>query len=121
MQEQNFERQVKQKMEELSLTPSEPVWRKVEEQIRKKRDRRRFFFWLPLTVLVITGGVWFLSGIKSNNTSTAIINKEQKGDTENTTSTFEKNIADKIEKTQSLIKKDEKEKAITNRNFQQQN
>jgi hypothetical protein len=61
MQEQNFEKQVKQKMEELSLTPSEPVWEKVEEQIRKKRDRRRFFFWLPLTVLLVGGGVWFLS------------------------------------------------------------
>ena len=35
MQEQNFEKQVKQKMEELSLTPSEPVWKKVEEQIQK--------------------------------------------------------------------------------------
>ena len=37
MQEQNFEKQVKQKMEELSLTPSVPVWKKVEEQIRKKK------------------------------------------------------------------------------------
>jgi len=120
MQEQNFEKQVKQKMEELSLTPSEPVWAKVEEQIRKKRDRRRFFFWLPLTVLVITGGVWFLSGIKNNNNSIAIINKEQKNDTENTTSTFEKTKTDKIQKTEFLTKKDEKQTTITNRNFQQQ-
>jgi hypothetical protein len=35
MQEQNFEKQVQKKMEELSFTPSEPVWQKVEEEIRK--------------------------------------------------------------------------------------
>src|SRR5215213_4098222 len=57
MQEPNFEKQVRQKMEELSFTPSEPVWQKVEEQIRKKKERRRVFFWiLPFALL---GGIYF--------------------------------------------------------------
>lgn len=55
MHEQNFEKQVQQKMEELSLTPSAPVWQKVEEQIRKKKDRRRLLFWL-LPLLMVVGG-----------------------------------------------------------------
>ena len=61
MQEQNFEKQVRQKMEELSLTPSEPVWKNIDAQVRKKRDRRRLFFWLPLVAFVIGGGLWFVA------------------------------------------------------------
>jgi hypothetical protein len=41
MQENKFERNVKQKLDELSLTPSEPVWQKVEAAIQKKRKRRK--------------------------------------------------------------------------------
>jgi hypothetical protein len=60
MQEQNFEKQVQKKLEELNLPPSAPVWKKVEEQIRKKKDRRRIFFWLiPLALL--SGGTYFYS------------------------------------------------------------
>lgn len=49
-------------MEELSLTPSAPVWQKVEEQIRKKRDRRRLIFWLLPLLLVGGGAGWMLWG-----------------------------------------------------------
>lgn len=59
MHEQNFEKQVQQKMEELSLTPSAPVWQKVEGEIRKKKDRRRLIFWL-LPLLLVGGGAWWL-------------------------------------------------------------
>jgi hypothetical protein len=59
MHEQNFEKQVQQKMEELSLTPSAPVWQKVEGQIRKDKDRRRLIFWL-LPLLLVGGGAWWL-------------------------------------------------------------
>ena len=122
MQEQNFEKQVKQKMEELSLTPSEPVWKKVEEQIRKKRDRRRFFFWLPLTVLLVGGGVWLASGIKSSNNSIGVISKEQKKNTEDTISIIEETItSDKVQSRQPSIKTDKEQTTITKENFQQQN
>lgn len=52
-----FEKQVQQKMEELKLVPSDPVWQKVEMQIRKKKDRRRAILWIPLIVL-LAGGLW---------------------------------------------------------------
>jgi hypothetical protein len=52
-----FEKQVQQKLEELKLVPSEPVWEKVEMQIRKKKDRRRMIFWIPLFAF-IGAGLW---------------------------------------------------------------
>jgi hypothetical protein len=55
----DFEKQVQQKMEELKLVPSEPVWQKVEMQIRRKKDRRRLLFWLPLLGLLLGGGFWY--------------------------------------------------------------
>ncbi|ANE52750.1 outer membrane beta-barrel protein [Flavisolibacter tropicus] len=61
MQEQNFEKQVQHKLEELSLTPSVPVWQKVEKEIREKKKRRRaIVFWL-FPLLLGTGMFW---GIK---------------------------------------------------------
>jgi len=54
-----FEKQVQQKMEELKLVPSAPVWQKVEMQIRQKRDRRRLILWIPLLALLLGGGLWF--------------------------------------------------------------
>jgi hypothetical protein len=52
-----FEKQVQQKMEELNLVPSDPVWQKVEMQIQKKKDRRRMVIWIPLFV-VLAGALW---------------------------------------------------------------
>ena len=63
-----FEKQVQQKLEELKLVPSNPVWQKVEMQIRKKKERRRVILWLPLFVL-IAGGLWFSVDQYSNRTS----------------------------------------------------
>src|SRR6266498_2919518 len=64
-----FEKQVQQKMEELKLVPSEPVWQKVEMQIRKKKDRRRLIFWIPFLVLLLGGGLWTVINHYSNQAS----------------------------------------------------
>ena len=76
MQERNFEKQVRHKMEEFFLTPSDPVWKKIEEQVRKKRDRRRLFLWLPLSVLLLSGGLWFVATDINTNNSIAKTKKE---------------------------------------------
>ena len=47
-----FEKVVREKMDELKLVPSEPVWQKVEMQIRNKKDRRRLIFWIPFLALL---------------------------------------------------------------------
>ena len=57
----DFERQVQQKMEELDLVPSAPVWEKIESQISDKKDRRRYVLWFFLLCLLLGGGVTWLS------------------------------------------------------------
>jgi hypothetical protein len=63
----NFEKQVQQKMEELSFSPSAPVWQRVEEAIKKKKDRRRALLWLPLLFLLLGGSIWLLVNQKKTN------------------------------------------------------
>lgn len=112
MQEQNFEKQVKQKMEELSLTPSEPVWKKVEEQIGSKRHRRRFFFWLPLAVLLSGAGIWLVSININTNKTVAEIRTGQSNSSNDTASTLGKNTAgEKVGKKKTSIN-DDKQKTI---------
>ncbi|MFL5740033.1 MAG: hypothetical protein ACJ75B_07440 [Flavisolibacter sp.] len=55
-----FEKRVRQKMEELDFVPSSPVWEKIEVQIRNKKDRRRLILWLPLLALLLSGGLWWM-------------------------------------------------------------
>lgn len=55
-----FEKQVKQKMEELQLTPSVPVWEKIQMEIRPEKDRRRLLLWLPVCVLLLGGSAWWM-------------------------------------------------------------
>lgn len=69
-----FEKLVQQKMDELKLVPSEPVWQKVEMQIRKKKDRRRLIFWIPFLGLMLGGGLW----IGMNQYSKQVSYKENK-------------------------------------------
>lgn len=61
----NFEKQVQLKMEEFKLIPSDPVWQKVEKQIRKKREKRRFLFFLLFVGLLIGAGIWW--GLAGNS------------------------------------------------------
>lgn len=86
MQEQNFEKQVQKKLEELNLSPSAPVWKRVEEQIRKKKDRRRIFLWLiPFTFLC--GGIYFYSDsrklVEKNNSSSVAKTLQEKNSHKN--------------------------------------
>lgn len=121
MQEQNFEKQVRQKMEELSLTPSDPVWKKVEEQIRKKRDRRRLLFWLPLTVLLLSGGMWLVNNNIRDYNTIAGTNSEQEKNTRNTNSSLEKKSAAGEQQTTPFTEQEKEQPSGTIGNFHQQN
>src|SRR3954469_11898915 len=81
-----FEKQVQQKMEELNFVPSEPVWEKIEEQIRKKKDRRKAFLWLPFLLLLLAGGSWWLSSTDETSIASGgmALAKKQKTRIENT-------------------------------------
>ena len=69
MPDNHFENKVKQKLAELDFSPSEAVWQKVEEQIKKDNARRRLLIWLPLFGLLLGWGIWlFLPGKTMLNT-----------------------------------------------------
>ena len=53
MSDHDFEKRVKQKMDELRFSPSDAVWTGVARELRKERPSRR---WLWLSVLIITLG-----------------------------------------------------------------
>ncbi len=55
MQENKFEKGVQQQMEEFRIRPSEAVWQKVEEALRKKKKRRVVFFIFLLAGLSLLG------------------------------------------------------------------
>jgi len=89
MQERNFEKQVRSKMEELSITPSRPVWQKVEAEIKAKKDKRRVIFWLlPLLATGLFAGWWFWpSDMKTATHQTAINETHTSPQTNTTTET----------------------------------
>lgn len=77
MQKHDFEKQVQEKLEELSLTPSAPVWQKVEEQIRKKKDKRRIIFWLLPLLLTGVGiaGYFSFHPIQTTKKNKGLVNR----------------------------------------------
>ncbi len=59
MPENEFEKQVQQKMSELQFVPSATAWEKVENKIADKKKRRRVLVWLPLFFLLLGGMTWY--------------------------------------------------------------
>ncbi len=60
MQESNFEKQVQQKMDELTLNPSGGVWQKVADTIEKRKGIRRVNIIVLLILLFIGSTVFIL-------------------------------------------------------------
>ena len=81
MPDNHFESNVKQKLDELNFSPSEAIWQKVEEQIKKDNDRRRLLIWLPLLGLLLGWGIWFFlpgkSILNTANQSNVSLNAEK--------------------------------------------
>ena len=70
MPENEFEKQVQQKMDELQFVPSDAVWPEVERQITERKKRRGLIFWLPLGVLLLGGAAWMFFSGNANNAIT---------------------------------------------------
>jgi len=73
----NFEKQVKEKMDELTFVPTAPVWEQIQKQIRAKKERRRFLLWLPIIILLTGSCILILRNGKSHidNRGTVAIEK----------------------------------------------
>ncbi len=66
MRENNFEKQVRQKMDELRLNPPDELWQKVSMAITKRKSGRRLSAILFLFLLLISSGV-FITWHQINN------------------------------------------------------
>ena len=62
MQENNFEKKVQQTMEDLALSPSGEVWKKIQVEIEKKQDKKRSWFIFIIFFICLAGGgsIWIL-------------------------------------------------------------
>ncbi len=67
MHENNFEKQVQEKMDQLGFDPSDAVWAAVDKEINKEKRRRRpFFILFFLTGLLLAGGGVYFGMIKNS-------------------------------------------------------
>src|SRR6185312_13909697 len=82
MEQNNFEKNVQQKLDELKIPPSDAVWTNIEKRIGKKhKDRRVFFILFFLIVFLLSGGVWLFnsgSNSKRNQPISNAIKKDRK-------------------------------------------
>src|SRR6478735_10531214 len=67
MSDHDFEKRVKQKMDELKFTPSDAVWLAVQSKIRKDKPRRRSWLLIPLLLAGLGVAGYFI--LNNNNKS----------------------------------------------------
>lgn len=66
----NFEKDVQQKMDGLKLTPSAAVWERVEVEIAVEKKKRRGIIWFLLAGTLLLGGGWWAMGLFRNRPET---------------------------------------------------
>jgi outer membrane biosynthesis protein TonB len=68
MEQNNFEKQVQQKMEELKIHPSESAWNNIEKRIAQHTDRRKLIFILSvlIPVLLVIAFYWAYDSNETN-------------------------------------------------------
>src|ERR1700730_5977753 len=69
MDENKFEKEVREKMDQLGFDPSDTVWANVDKEINKDKKRRRPIFWLgfPVVLVFLAGGSYVIFHKSSNN------------------------------------------------------
>jgi hypothetical protein len=74
MEQNNFEKNVQQKLDEFSIHPSDSVWLNVEKRIGKKRkDRKVVFIFFFLILFLLSGGYWLLKSSKNNQQQNQLV------------------------------------------------
>src|ERR1700733_10530027 len=64
MHDPKFDKEVQQKLQELSFSPSDAVWTNVERAVNGDRKRRTpvFWFWTLPAVALTVAGIWYFAG-----------------------------------------------------------
>ena len=95
MEQNNFEKHVQQKMDELKISPSESAWLNIEKRIAKDGKQRKIAFILFfLALFLLSGGYWLFNSSKNikktqnNYSSQAIKNNSEKVKGKNKDSSF---------------------------------
>lgn len=96
MEQNNFEKNIQQKMGDLKIAPSDSVWPNIEKKIGKKDKKRRAFFIIFLLLLCLSlGGIWLTNSLKNNpqkNEPIANILKESSKPTNTRDSSFQQKM-----------------------------
>jgi hypothetical protein len=88
MHENNFEKRISEKMQELGFDPTDAVWSAVDKEINKEKKRRPMFWLLFLSGLVLLGGGFYLGTLKNySNKIIADQQRENKKENQGNTST----------------------------------
>jgi Outer membrane protein beta-barrel domain len=79
MLENEFEKRVREKMDQLGFDPSDTVWTAVDKEINKEKKRRTPIFWLFFfSGLLLAGGVYYF--IENKNNLNTIARTQQQGE-----------------------------------------
>ena len=113
MQEDEFEKRVREKMDHLGFDPSESVWAGVSREINKEKKRRMPLFWLFfVSGLLLAGGAYYFV---ANKSSSGIIPDKKP---ENTIAIIpEQKLGNKKQTAQSALPAAELQKNSSNRNM----
>jgi cytoskeletal protein RodZ len=94
MSDHEFEKKVQSSLEQLKLRPSVAVWAAVESNIRKEKRRRRMILWLPICLLFLgAGGYFMLQGDRQSQPQNMAVQTTVPA-TDNTSSNTNTNTSD---------------------------
>ena len=117
MSDHNFEKQIKQKLEELEIPPADTVWWGVEEQIRKDKRRRRGIIFFPVFLLLIGASGYFIFEDTFSNTQNLTSKMpSSKSDTESSNSSTTSRTLEEKQDPNELSGKPATDKIVSNAN-----
>jgi hypothetical protein len=76
MSDHEFEKQVRQKLDDLRLKPSAESWEKIEDRVRKVGHRPATVYWMPLLLLMLGAGGYFYFNTENGRRQTADVKRE---------------------------------------------